>query len=225
MLSSESLNVTTELRRRLTEHLSAFDVRRRTDATLRRAAVAVTIVDEAGGADLPGMPKHEVASRRAALVLTRRASDLRDHPGQWALPGGSLDEGEEAEDTALRELHEEVGFDRDRSSVIGHLDDFVTRSGFVITPVVIWGGAAAVLEPNPEEVSSVHRIPVEEFLRADAPLLEEIPESDRPVLRMPVGDSWIAAPTAAILYQFREVAVLGRDTRVSHFEQPLFAWR
>ncbi|MEJ2132423.1 MAG: CoA pyrophosphatase [Gammaproteobacteria bacterium] len=219
------MNVTTELRRRLTEHLSAFDVRRRTEAKLRRAAVAVTIVDEAGGADLPGMPKHEVASRRAALVLTRRARDLRDHPGQWALPGGSLDEGEGAEDTALRELHEEVGFDRDRSSVIGHLDDFVTRSGFVITPVVSWGGAAAVLEPNPEEVSSVHRIPVEEFLRTDAPLLEEIPESDHPVLRMPVGDSWIAAPTAAILYQFREVALLGRDTRVSHFEQPLFAWR
>jgi hypothetical protein len=81
------------------------------------------------------------------------------------------------------------------------------------------------LVPNPEEVASVHRIPVQEFLRDDAPLLEKIAESEQPVLRMPVGDSWIAAPTAAILYQFREVALLGRETRVAHFEQPLFAWR
>jgi hypothetical protein len=56
-------------------------------------------------------------------------------------------------------------------------------------------------------------------------VLEDIPESDRPVLRMPVGDSWIAAPTAAVLYQFREVAVQGRSTRVAHYEQPVFAWR
>lgn len=225
MLSSKGLNITEGLKERVAEHLRAFEVRRRTDASLRRAAVALTLVDEAGGADLPGMPEHGVASTRAALVLTRRSTDLRDHPGQWALPGGALDEGEEPEETALRELYEEVGLQSDRSSVLGHLDDFVTRSGFVITPVVVWGGPNVTLAPNPEEVASVHRIPVQEFLRDDAPLLEEIPESEQPVLRMPVGDSWIAAPTAAILYQFREVALLGRETRVAHFEQPLFAWR
>ncbi|MEE9254569.1 MAG: CoA pyrophosphatase [Pseudomonadales bacterium] len=214
-----------ELRRRVARHLREFDVHRRTDAALRRAAVALTLVDEAAGADLPGMPRHDVASTRAALVLTRRSTDLRDHPGQWALPGGSLDDGEEPEDTALRELSEEVGLHIDRSSVLGRLDDFVTRSGFVITPVVVWGGGGVSLDPNPEEVASVHRIAVQEFLRADAPLLEKIPESEQPVLRMPVGDSWIAAPTAAILYQFREVGLLGRETRVAHFEQPLFAWR
>jgi hypothetical protein len=42
---------------------------------------------------------------------------------------------------------------------------------------------------------------------------------------MPVGDTWIAAPTAAMLYQFREVALLGRDVRVDHYDQPVFAWR
>jgi hypothetical protein len=42
---------------------------------------------------------------------------------------------------------------------------------------------------------------------------------------MPIGTSWIAAPTAALIYQFREVALLGRETRVAHFEQPAFAWR
>ena len=109
--------------------------------------------------------------------------------------------------------------------VLGRLDDFVTRSGFVMSPVVVWAGPAETLTPNLAEVASVHRIPVDEFLRADAPMLEVLPEHAHPVLRMPVGESWIAAPTAAILYQFRELCLLGRPTRVAHFEQPLFAWR
>jgi hypothetical protein len=109
--------------------------------------------------------------------------------------------------------------------VLGRLDDFATRSGFVITPVVVWAGAGAELVPNAAEVQSVHRIPVDEFLRADAPLLETVAGHAHPVLRMPVGRGWIAAPTAAILYQFRELCLLGRATRVAHFEQPLFAWR
>jgi hypothetical protein len=95
----------------------------------------------------------------------------------------------------------------------------------VITPVVVWAGAGAALVPNPAEVASVHRIPVDELLRADAPMLEDLPEHDQPVLRMPIGSSWIAAPTAALLYQFRELCLLGRATRVAHFEQPRFAWR
>jgi hypothetical protein len=109
--------------------------------------------------------------------------------------------------------------------VLGRLDDFVTRSGFVITPVVIWAGAARHITPNPAEVASIHRIPVTEFLRADAPLLADEGHSDQMVLRMPVGHHWIAAPTAAVLYQFREVCIEGRPTRVAHFEQPAFAWK
>jgi hypothetical protein len=81
------------------------------------------------------------------------------------------------------------------------------------------------LRPDPAEVSSVHRIPIAELLRPDAPILDDIPESPNPLLLMPVGESWIAAPTAALLYQFREVAILGRSTRVGHFEQPRFAWK
>jgi hypothetical protein len=56
-------------------------------------------------------------------------------------------------------------------------------------------------------------------------MLSETSTSDAPILRMPVGDDHIAAPTAAILYQFREVCLFGRHTRVAHFEQPEFAWR
>jgi hypothetical protein len=94
-----------------------------------------------------------------------------------------------------------------------------------MSPIVVWGGPRLETWPNPQEVASVHRIPLTEFLRDDAPHLEPEEAGGRPVLRMPVGDDYIAAPTAAIIYQFREVCLLGRHTRVAHFEQPKFAWR
>ena len=187
--------------------------------------MAVTVVDAGYGAEIEGLPGHPHWDRAAALVLTRRAAGLRNHAGQWAFPGGRMEPGERAEDAALRELAEEVGLRLGLERVMGRLDDFITRSGFAITPVVVWGGRRATLAPDPAEVASVHRIPVAELMREDAPILEAIPESRHPVLLMPVGRSWIAAPTAAMLYQFREVAIMARDTRVAHFEQPYFAWQ
>ncbi len=213
------------LKRRIEANLARFDVVSIGDHQHRSAAVAITVADEAYGADLTGLPSHLDWQSRAALILTRRSSLLRDHAGQWALPGGRIDEGETPEQTALREMQEEVGLLLPADAVVGRLDDFVTRSGYVITPVVVWAGPGLALERNPAEVESIHRIPIDEFMRDDAPVLESIPESDRPVLRMPVGDSWIAAPTAAMLYQFREVCIVGRPTRVAHYEQPQFAWR
>jgi hypothetical protein len=136
-----------------------------------------------------------------------------------------MEDGERPEEAARRELAEEVGLPLAPERVMGCLDDYTTRSGFTITPVVIWGGTDVELTPNPVEVASVHRIPIAELMRADAPILEDIPESQHPVLLMPVGHSWIAAPTAAMLYQFREVVIMGNATRVAHFEQPYFAWQ
>ncbi|MFP5405836.1 MAG: NUDIX hydrolase [Gammaproteobacteria bacterium] len=205
--------------------LRAFDVKGAATGRQRAAAVALAVVDEGAGAELPGFPRHAGWSREAALILTRRSATLRHHAGQWALPGGRIDPHETAESAALRELAEEVDLHLDASAVLGRLDDFVTRSGFAITPVVVWAGAARELRPNPGEVETIHRIPIAEFLRPDAPILEEVAGSAHPVLRMPVGDRWIAAPTAAILYQFREVCIAGRATRVAHFEQPAFAWK
>ncbi|MEO5698527.1 MAG: CoA pyrophosphatase [Burkholderiaceae bacterium] len=193
--------------------------------TQRAAAVALAISDEGHGADLPGLPRHPEWSAEAALILTRRALALRHHAGQWALPGGRIEPGETAEQAALREMSEEVALVLEPGAVLGRLDDFVTRSGFVITPVVVWAGAARAMTPHVGEVQSIHRIRLREFLRPDAPLLDSLEGSAHPVLRMPVGDSWIAAPTAAILYQFREVCLGARATRVAHFEQPMFAWK
>ncbi len=177
----------------------------------RAAAVAVTLVDDDQG--------------RPCFVLTRRAARLRRHAGQWALPGGRVDEGEDVVGAALRELDEEVRLVCPRSDVLGLLDDYPTRSGFVITPVVVWGGAGAELEGDPGEVAAVYRIPLEDLNDPEIPRLRSIPESDRPVISIGIAGAQIHAPTAAILYQMREVVLRGAATRVAHFEQPVFAWR
>lgn len=217
----------TGLRQQLQARLQGFDVQGHAPgpAALRRAAVVLAVVEEGHGAEVPGISRLPHWSTAPALLLTRRAGTLRQHAGQWALPGGRLDDGESPEQAALRELHEEVGLALDEHAILGRLDDYVTRSGYAITPVVVWAGAAHGLQPNPQEVASLHRVPVAELMRDDAPILNRIPQSAHPVLRMPVGSSWIAAPTAAVLYQFREVCIAGRHTRVAHFEQPVFAWK
>jgi 8-oxo-dGTP pyrophosphatase MutT (NUDIX family) len=212
------------LKRLVARHLRAFDLRPGPPDAPRSAAVALAIADAGHGADLPGLPQHVAWSREAALLLTRRSQTLRNHPGQWALPGGRIEPGESAEVAALRELAEEVGLHLGERAVLGRLDDFVTRSGFAITPVVVWAGVARRLSANADEVQSIHRIALAELMRSDAPWLDHDEGGREPVLRMPVGTSWIAAPTAAILYQFREVCLHGRATRVAHFEQPRFAW-
>lgn len=213
-----------DFRRLLCERLDGFTARTHDVDALHHAAVTLTVVPLGFGADLDGLPRFDAWQPEAALILTRRATHLRRHAGQWALPGGRLDPGETPEESALRELEEEVGLTLPPAAILGRLDDFTTRSGFVMTPVVVWGGAARELCPAPAEVASIHRIPLGEFLRDDAPRLEAEEGGDGPVLRMPVGDGTIAAPTAALLYQFREVLLCGRDTRVDHFEQPRFAW-
>jgi len=198
------------LRERVGRNLQGFEVRAHCDDGLRAAAVAIALVADDDGA--------------ACFVLTRRAESLRAHGGQWAIPGGRLDAGETPEQAALRELDEEVGLGLEPASVLGRLDDFPTRSGYVITPVVVWAGVDAVLVANPEEVSGVFRVPLTELDRPDVPRLHHIPESDRPLISIPLLGTNIHAPTAAILFQLREVAMWGRATRVAGYEQPLFAW-
>lgn len=224
MKTTDHLACDERLLQHIRSNLTEFNIRAHETEGVTQAAVAITIVDASYGAGTHGLPVYKHRRNDAAVILTRRASTLKDHAGQWALPGGRTEPGESPEDTALRELEEEVGLKLSHEKVIARLDDFTTRSGFVITPVVAWGGQVVDLTPDPVEVASIHRIPISELLREDAPLLDEIPGSRNPVLRMPVGNNWIAAPTAALLYQFREVAILGKNTRVAHFEQPLFAW-
>ncbi|MBV1893811.1 MAG: CoA pyrophosphatase, partial [Ilumatobacteraceae bacterium] len=128
-------------------------------------------------------------------------------------------------DAALRETDEEVGVRLDESSVLGVLDDYPTRSGYVITPVVVWGGPDVVLVPSPDEVRAAYRVGLHELTRPDSPRFVSIPESDRPVVQVPIGGDVIHAPTGALLVQFRWVGIDGRSNeRVDEFEQPVFAW-
>jgi 8-oxo-dGTP pyrophosphatase MutT (NUDIX family) len=198
------------LRERIRANLAGFEREPHAGPGLRAAAVALALVPGDDG--------------RPCFVLTRRASRLRAHGGQWALPGGRLDQGESAEQAALRELSEEVGLGATPDAILGRLDDYPTRSGFVITPVVVWG-SAGLLKPNPQEVAAAYRVPLSELDRPDVPRLRAIPESDRPVISIPLLGTFIHAPTAAVLYQLREVGVWGRPTRVALYEQPVFAWR
>jgi len=178
---------------------------------LKRAAVCVIVADDGAGA--------------AAVVLTRRAEHLSAHSGQFALPGGRMDAGETAAAAALRETHEEIGLELAPAAVLGRLDDYATRSGYLITPIVAWAPRDAAMRANPAEVAAIHRVDLAELGRPGSPEFVAIPESDQPVIRYPLLGTTIHAPTAAVLFQFMEVAVHGRGTRVAHLEQPVWAWR
>lgn len=199
------------LRDEMAERLAPFERRAMPLDGRRAAAVTVLVVEGEAG--------------EACFVLTRRAPRLSSHGGQWALPGGRLDPGEDAVAAALRESHEEVGARCAPADVLGLLDDYPTRSGYLITPVVVWAGRETRLEANPEEVAELHRVPLVDLEAPGVPRLRTIPESDQPVISVPIVGVQVHAPTAAILYQFRELALRGLHTRVDHFEQPVFAWK
>ncbi|MBG04850.1 MAG: coenzyme A pyrophosphatase [Rhodospirillaceae bacterium] len=197
------------LRRALLENIDGFKDRRGSEDGLRHAAVSIVVV---GDGD------------EAAFLLTKRSPRLNAHSGQFALPGGRVDEGETALEAALREMREEINVSLTSDHLVGMLDDYPTRSGYRITPFVFWAGEEIKPEANPREVAIIYKVPFRELAHPETPEFASIPESDRPLIRLNIVNTQVHAPTAAVIYQFREVGIFGRDTRVEHLEQPVWAW-
>jgi 8-oxo-dGTP pyrophosphatase MutT (NUDIX family) len=236
-----------QLRSRLRANLSAHERLVLPLDGRRHAAVAIVLVDSdrarhdgdplvavdmsmvpGDPRDLQGRPldgRMIGVAGGAAFLLCRRAAKLRRHAGQWALPGGRLDAGETPGEAALREVREELGLSLGPESVLGWIDDYPTRSGFVITPVVVWGPAEPALTPAADEVLAVYRIGLQALLDSQ-PRFLTIPESEAPILQLPLGNDVIHAPTGALLYQLRQVGLRGQvGERVDHIGEPVFAWR
>lgn len=200
------------LRATIAGRLAAFSHRPLNAPGLRDAAVAIVVTAGASG---------------PAIILTQRPARMGRHAGQYALPGGKVDPGETPERAAFRELHEELGLDLPADALLGRLDDYPTRSGFRIRPFVLWAGGDPALRPAPDEVARIIPIPLSELESDAIPLFQPGETPDRPILLsdLPSVGTTMFAPTAAIVYQFREVCLLGRATRVAHYDQPRFAWR
>ena len=195
-----------ELGAEIARNLACFEPLQLEVGSLRHAAVGVVVVSD--------------DAEQACCVLTRRLSTLRRHAGQWALPGGRLEPGEDVQTAALREIHEEIGLELSPAAVLGRLDDYITRSGHLISTLVLWAPLHAALLVNPDEVDAVFRVPLSELDHAQALRMKPLLHFSLPSL-----NTTVHAPTAALLYQFREVALHRRKVRIGDIEQPFFAWR
>ena len=194
------------LRERITANMAAFERLPGAGEGLKAAAVALAVTADEDG--------------RPAFFLTRRAPRLNAHSGQWALPGGKLDPGEDAITAALREMDEEIGVRVAPDHVLGVLDDYVTRSGYCMTPVVVWAGPDVEAVANPAEVAQIFRIPLAEAMQDRFVEMLPVEGSEHPMVRINVADRQMHAPTAAVVYQFREVCLAGRMARAAHLHAP-----
>ena len=189
------------LHAQIRRNLAAFP-RRAADGDARHAAVALCVL----GAD------------DGARILVAKRAPRGTNAGQWAVPGGRVEPGESAVEAAQRELAEEAGVTG--GDVAGLLDDFVTDSGFRITPVVVLAPPGARPRRAPAEIASLHQIPLATLMDDALPRWHVQPDGTR-LLQMKLRhDMVVHAPTGALLWQFREVALCGRATRVADLAQP-----
>jgi 8-oxo-dGTP pyrophosphatase MutT (NUDIX family) len=164
-------------------------------AALRPAAVLLLVVNH------PNDP---------AVVFTQRTAHLSDHAGQIALPGGRCDEGDcTPERTALREAEEEIGLDSARVEILGRLPDYLTSTGYSVTPVVGWAEPPLDYRPDPREVADVFEVPLGFLLDPGNHRYESAFYKGRMrhYWAMPYGDRFIWGATAGMLVTFQRIVV------------------
>jgi len=171
--------------------------------TLTPAAVLVPLINRPEG---------------LTILLTQRTDHLATHAGQVSFPGGHTEKGETPEETALRETEEEVGLDPSKVKLLGRLDFYVTRTGFMVTPVVGIVEPPFEVQPDPNEVAEVFEVPLDFFLDPENHEQHSYfyQGKDRYFYAMPYDGHYIWGATAGMLvnlYQFlsgREIEIPSR---------------
>ena len=161
-----------------------------------------------------------------AVLLTRRAARLNAHAGQWAIPGGRIDHGESPLQGALRELDEELGLRLGARRPAGPPRRLPDPLGLRDQPVRVlgWCRSGARARPRPRSTRSTAS-PSGSCAGPIRPASSRSPRATAPSSSSRSARDLIHAPTGAVLYQFRRVALEGVCERVDELEQPLFAWR
>lgn len=146
-------------------------------------------------------------TQTTTVLLTRRTDHLSKHPGQVSFPGGHIEADDGSpEETALRETEEETGLDRRHIDIVGRLDDYETRTGFRVTPVVAVVTPPFDLVPDPHEVADVFEVPLSFLLDPSNHHrhTREFEGRDREFFAMPYNDHFIWGATAGMLINLYE---------------------
>lgn len=147
-MSASSLKLP-PLAREIASRLSARSPRRLRVEQSGRAAVLIPILQ---------------SDRESAFLLTERTHKVETHKGQISFPGGVQDPADESLlQTALRETQEEVGLLPERVFVLGEFDEYFSITGLIVTPYVGWIAGPLELNPNPDEVEEILRVPFHVF--------------------------------------------------------------
>lgn len=160
---------------------------------LREAAVLVPLVERNDG---------------LTMMLTQRTDHLDHHPGQISFPGGHIEPDDGSpEEAALREAEEEVGLHRDHVRIVGRLDQYITRTGFSVTPVVGFVHPEYKIAPDEFEVAEVFEVPLSFLLdagnhRRDSRVYKGL---KREFYAMPYGDYYIWGATAGMIRNLYDV--------------------
>ena len=160
---------------------------------LRDAAVLVPLIQRSDG---------------PTLLLTQRTVHLPAHGGQISFPGGAVEpEDPDERTTALREAQEEVGIRPDQVELLGRLDPYVTRTGFLVTPFVGVVHPPVTIDADPSEVADVFEVPLD-FVLNPANLhrhSRELLGRPRYFYAIPYGERYIWGATAGMLVNLMEI--------------------